>query len=135
MAKGPARTKERKKTGIQNCTIFAMLHMFNIVKDFLPDVMHILKGLWNAWFLLMMKGKKEVAAPKAPSKTYKKNDKVMKYTAEQMVVRNAAYQIKKARYALTMQVHRTHVNVYFGVLFLLLLHKHAISYYYTLFYA
>jgi hypothetical protein len=109
MATGAPKTKEIKKTGIINCTLFAMLHMFDIVKDFLPDVMHILKGLWNAWFLLMMKNEKLMAAPTAPSATYNKDKKVTKYTDEEMVVRNEAYSVKKSRYAITMQVRCTHM--------------------------
>jgi hypothetical protein len=61
-------------------------------------------GLWKAWFLRMFRGEMLPKMPKVPAEFHKKNKVTVPYTLEEMRIRNANYDIKKATWDKTMQV-------------------------------
>lgn len=55
-------------TGINGYCIFALLFMFDVVWDFAPDMMHIMKDIWQDHLLPLFKGA-DGAKPKKPNMT------------------------------------------------------------------
>jgi hypothetical protein len=95
---------EIKRTGIITLCLFSLLHLFDMIKDSMPDIMHIYKNLWGAWLIKAMKGEKENKPPRKPN-DYKTVNKVqIPYTEEQMIPREAAYMLAKSRYTETTAV-------------------------------
>lgn len=55
------------KNGISYVTVLVFLHMFDIIWDFLPDMMHILKGSLGGHLIPLLKGQRRPGAPKRPA--------------------------------------------------------------------
>ena len=94
--KGEPRKKKQKTVGIYGRCYFSLLKYFDMVWDFLPDVMHIHKGLWSKWLMKLFKGEKKHTGPQKPSYTHTKNRKVVPYTLDEMEVRIRKYDEAKA---------------------------------------
>jgi hypothetical protein len=78
---------------------FTFLDYFDIIWDLLPDIMHIHKGLWNAWLLPLLRGDKKHYKEPEPKETYTKKGTIYRHTEENMAKRGTVY--KKH-----MQVHK-----------------------------
>jgi hypothetical protein len=59
------------KTSIRFWCALVILHLFDMVKDFVPDTMHILKDFWSLHFIPLFKGLRLPARYKAPRPTPK----------------------------------------------------------------
>jgi len=58
-----------KRVGINRWCPLAILHLFDVVWDFLPDMMHIIDGTMSSHIIPMLKGKRNPAAPKFTGKS------------------------------------------------------------------
>jgi hypothetical protein len=54
MVAGPEKDRAQTASGIDGFCVLLLLHMFDIVWDMLPDMMHIVKGTDNAYMLHVM---------------------------------------------------------------------------------
>ena len=99
MPKGPEKIKRQKSLGIYGMCFFTFLDYFDIIWDLLPDIMHIHKGLWNAWLLPLLRGDKKHYKEPEPKETYTKKGTIYRHTEENMAKRGTVY--KKH-----MQVHK-----------------------------
>jgi hypothetical protein len=75
----------------------------------MPDIMHIFKNIWGAWFIKMMKGEKEIAKPQKLADSKKSTDKYdvvtyTPYTEAQMVPRLASDKLAEERYTSEKEV-------------------------------
>ena len=64
--RGRQRSAHVKKTGISTYCVLSMLYLFSIVWDIMPDMMHIIKGLFNTHLIPMLKGERDISAIKIP---------------------------------------------------------------------
>jgi hypothetical protein len=87
MPEGPAKERKKKDAGIYGQCFFRFLALFDLIWDFLPDIMHIHKGLWNKWLLMLLKGVKTHARPAKPKSTHQVGGKSVEYSEEVMGVR------------------------------------------------
>ena len=53
-----------KDSGIHSCCALRWIYMFDLVWDILPDMMHIIWGIWHRHVLQVMVGKRTPAAVK-----------------------------------------------------------------------
>ena len=61
---GRAEAKHPKHTtGISRWCPLAVLPYFNLIRDILPDMMHIIKGVFDGHFIPLFKGNRAVAPP------------------------------------------------------------------------
>ena len=64
--RGRMGAAHRKKTGIDTFCCLSLLNLFSIVWDFMPDMMHIIKGLFQSHLIPMLKGERDVSIIKVP---------------------------------------------------------------------
>jgi hypothetical protein len=78
-------------------------------------------GVWNAWFLPLMKGQSEPAMPKEPATEHKQQGETVPYTDEEMEARLAKYDKTMEIWNKTIEVHRilcdiTHYQLTFSLI-------------------
>ena len=105
---GSEREKKVKATGVRGESLFALLKLFNIIADCLPDMMHILKNLWQRYFLPYFKGEVQPAVPQPPSATYTRKKQIRHYSPADQAERTRKYQEKLSVYNETMKVGALH---------------------------
>jgi hypothetical protein len=108
---GTERSRKEKSTGIYGFCFFAFLFLFDVVWDFMPDMMHIIKDLWQGYFIPYFKGDVEPATPKAPSRTYKRGRQVRHYTLEEMENRTQKHQLAVDRHEKIMRVRNYNAHL------------------------
>jgi hypothetical protein len=84
---------EMKRWGITGKSLLVNLAFFDMIWDIMPCMMHIDKGLWQKWIIPMAKGtliarNKE---PRPPATTHTSEGETVKYTAAELIVRNATW--------------------------------------------
>jgi hypothetical protein len=52
MASGAAKTRRQQATGINGFCLLVLISLFDIVWDMMPDMMHIVKGMFHALYLV-----------------------------------------------------------------------------------
>jgi hypothetical protein len=60
---GPKNKQPKKRHGVNEFCFLSQLDFFDIIKDFLPDPMHILKNTWSN-LILLMRGLRYPAMPR-----------------------------------------------------------------------
>ena len=69
---GAEAAHPKHTTGISRWCPLAVLPYFNLIRDVLPDMMHIIYGVFNGHFIPMFKGNRPLSAPvfktKVPTK-------------------------------------------------------------------
>jgi hypothetical protein len=59
----------KKEHGISDWCPLSLLHLFDIIRDIMPDLMHIIMGLVKRHLLKLLKGERTPKAPKYLSTT------------------------------------------------------------------
>ncbi len=87
---------EQRRNGIIGLSFLTYLQHFNIIWDVLPCYMHIAKGLWHKWIIPMTKGTliERNKKPLPPQTTRTVAGETVKYSAPEMLVRNAQWSRK-----------------------------------------
>lgn len=60
---GPKNSAPHKKTGIKQYCPLADLPMWDMAKDFVPDMMHIISGIWSRHIFDLLLGSRQPAEP------------------------------------------------------------------------
>ena len=108
MPKGSAKERKKKDAGIYGQCFFRLLDYFDIIWDFLPDIMHIHKGLWKQWLLPLLKGVKTHARPAKPKSTHKVGGESVEYSSEDIGVRMEKYLKTLEEHEEVLKVFLTH---------------------------
>ena len=64
----------KHKTGIGRWCPLAVLPYFNLIRDVLPDMMHIIYGVFNGHFIPLFKGNRALAPPEFKTKLPKEKN-------------------------------------------------------------
>lgn len=67
----PASKHPKRKSGINRWCPLTALPLFDVIRDVLPDMMHIVKGVFAGHFIPLFMGKR-AAAPRSPKRPTKK---------------------------------------------------------------
>lgn len=68
-----------KATGVKECSPLRFIHLFNLVWDILPDMMHIMPVIWKQHIFKMFRGMRNPKPVRARKKyTKEQNAKLMK---------------------------------------------------------
>lgn len=84
----------RHKTGITRWCPLAILPFFNLIRDILPDMMHIIKGVFDGHFIPLFKGNRSLSVPVFKSKLPTSKNGPANETPAGFGKRKAAYQAK-----------------------------------------
>jgi hypothetical protein len=76
-----------KTSGVSGFCSLSLLHMFNMTKDVMPDIMHIDAGVMKLRLMQLMKGEFIPKRPPSLGNTYKVNGKEHMHTSADMVRR------------------------------------------------
>ena len=88
---GTKKDHPRKLFGIKEWCVLCILHLFNVVWDFMPDMMHQISGTFSNHFIPMLKLKRNPKAEKPPSPN---DENGKKYSREVQKNRMAAWTAK-----------------------------------------
>ena len=66
---GPKKDQPYKKTGVKELSPLCYLPLFCLIWDILPDLMHIISGIWKRHIMAILRGKRAPAGVK-PRKKY-----------------------------------------------------------------
>lgn len=76
--RGPEKNAPYKRTGVKWLSPLAAVPLMDMVWDFLPDMMHIVQGIWKQHIFKMFRGERTPARPKRRKTwTDKANDDLM----------------------------------------------------------
>ena len=131
---GTDRDKMVKDTGVRGVCMFSSLRLFDICGDCLPDMMHILKDLWQHYFIPYFKGEVKPAIPKLPRTTFTRKGTIYNYDAEEL-------QRRKEKHQAAMEVYNNTLKVtfllflayrYCNIIAILWTHNHFMHYLYCM---
>jgi hypothetical protein len=75
---GPKVRAPYKRTGVKELSPLRFLAFFDLVWDLLPDMMHIIMGIWKAHIFPMLRGLRTPAFPKPRMKwTQAENERLL----------------------------------------------------------
>ena len=63
--RGPKSKSPYKQTGVRDLSPLAAVPMMNMVWDFLPDMMHVIPGIWKGHVFSMFNGHRRPSKPKS----------------------------------------------------------------------
>lgn len=77
--RGTKKDAPYKTTGVKHLSELAQLPLFDMVWDVLPDMMHIINGIWKSHVIALIKGER-IPAPCRPKKslTAEENEALMR---------------------------------------------------------
>ena len=110
LLQGSSRDAIVKATGVRGLCLFVFLFLFDIIADCLPDMMHILKDLWQHYFVPYFKGEVTPKVPQPQSTTYVRQKKTYNHSPEELQLRQQKYDKAKEVHNETLKVLALHCS-------------------------
>jgi hypothetical protein len=105
--KGAELKRQQKACGVYGSCILRVLDMFDLIWDITGDMMHLMKAMWGARMLPMLKGNFVQAKPLKPEMTRADGDGgQVAYTDAEKADRKIAYDRAKLEWSKVKQVHQ-----------------------------